>query len=277
MTPLRRSCASVRATSSRTVPSRVASCSCVSASSNVVPAARGRPAALAAASRWRATRSVTSREREIRGERGDAPHPLGQRFEECERHGRPPLTQREDGGARENEELRRRRRDRRGEIATPIEERHFPQGGGRPLGVEALLAARLRRLPHVDRALNDDEEPVAGLALGEHTVTLGHGPRGATTPQCSDLRGGQGLEIRHPSEHLADGPRARPSLGPHARCMRRLGVGDVRRADFRPSAALGGHTGPLSCSDGARWLGVHAKPRGMGLRLTEQPRATPRG
>jgi len=81
-------------------------------------------------------------EREVAGEIGEAAHAARQGLQEGERHRRLPPAQLEDRGARKKEEARRRHRDRRGDVAAPIEERHFPQGGSRPLGVEALLAAR---------------------------------------------------------------------------------------------------------------------------------------
>src|SRR6266511_3721688 len=59
--PARSSWERARETSSRTVPRRPASCSCVSATSTTVPGATGTPDAAALASRWRARRSVTWR------------------------------------------------------------------------------------------------------------------------------------------------------------------------------------------------------------------------
>jgi len=110
-------------------------------------------------------------EGEIAHDLREAPHSPRHRFEDGEGDVRISPAKIEEVGPTQEEHLRRAGRDSRGDVPAPVEQGPLAEGGAGPLGVEHLLPTSKRSLTDLDRALRDDEEPVARLPFLEEDLT----------------------------------------------------------------------------------------------------------
>lgn len=111
---------------------------------------------------------------EVADDTREVTEPAGHRLQHGQRHRRPPVTEAEHLGPRDEEHARKLRGDRRGNVA---EERPLAERGARSLGVKDLLAPPQGDLPDLDTTFHDDEEAPAGLSFFKESIPGAQLPR----------------------------------------------------------------------------------------------------
>jgi len=122
-------------------------------------------------------------EGEVADNGGKVTDATGQSLQHGERNGWASLTKLNHVGARKEQRLCGRERNRRGDVATAIEERSFAERGTGTFGVKHLLAAPEGDLPHLDAPVSDDEKTATRLSFLEEGLAAAETPHGAPSGQ----------------------------------------------------------------------------------------------
>lgn len=135
-------------------------------------------------------------EGEVADNGGEVTQAASQSLQHGERDSRASLTELKHLGAWEEQRLRGRERDCRGDVPTAVEERPFPERGARSFGVKHLLTAPKRDLPHLDAPVGDDEKTATGLSFLKEGLAAAKMPQRAPSAQTSQLVQRQRSEVR---------------------------------------------------------------------------------